>query len=1082
MIARRLQRGLIVLALLAMFSNLAPSQTDAQDQNVRGGGIDLVLLVDVSRSNWEFEKAKRNGSDPDRVRWDAVKLVLDLLGADDRVMVQRFNNSSPPTVSDVGQGGAMSQREAFEKFGLFKAGDEFDGRLQFMTAANRAELERKVFVFNRRGDEFKGVAEGGVLDYGGTKIVDALQVVANRLKSQPIGRPTHVILLTDGLDDEFSEKNYGSESVLRQALGFFADEDRRVPIHTLGLNLDSDGKTGSAAEHSANAAKARKLLQSISHITGGEFREAATSAQLIPFFLEFMRKLKGYWLEDLVFQPGGDSTVVTPRMVVNGIIDLGIMSYEVPRSEPDKKFATDPPQKPVSLKWLGLEEHKYDAPLAQAPRSGKRSSRASGSAERDSIYHFFYFGPTADGGVLERSPFSQYENPVTLQMQVNQGSDTQHLVLLKGTAELFRLISPAPEAAFQRTQAMAVRVAMTDSQHFKPEHFRVFAKIARLGRMADVAAAKQYELNPELAPLGDHKTDFVVRVPLTELPFEGPDRELYEVAVWIEGKSQPDVLENHALSGNRRDLSGRSFVVENKLVLNPIANVELSEDKLVAMIPVSTSLSDVVDQLELGFQFLPPSRKVDGKLERLAADLFKVEPVGGKLVLQNGKGMIRIELPADKVPEQGIPYSPGRIVLSAPVGISMTPANPAADVSLRLNLSKVVLSGVPTLLVNPQQSEMMKVALAPGQPKLGDVDITVSLEAVEPERPGAKFSADELWLFKTGATEKVQSIKTKFDEPFFVKVQAADKLAGKYKYRIKIESDRIDPVSAEFSMDVEAPRIVTDRKEATVHLSAGKTARFEVNAWLTNALEGRTEKVYVKDVESGQRVSFFQDTDAGGRQMLVHCPDATTPVELQNVVNPADEGAKQKKLTFVVDIPSDIPYGHFWRDFDLVGNDVVGERFRINIIVDGLEVDFVGKDADTGELTYERMASEEFIHSYRRATTRQLRVRTGRALPLTASDIGVVVVGPFRDDGGDVQELPTLTSELINEDRELLITVRFPAVTNANGRGYPYRIKILAESKKPTLVVPNVEFRFDVRFLDRREIVPASVTKSEPAP
>jgi hypothetical protein len=1073
-----LLRGL--LCGLSVLASLAPGFSLAQDRDVRGGGIDLVLLVDVSRSNWEFEAAKRNGSDPDRVRWDAVKLVLDLLSPSDRVMVQRFNNESPPTVinpgtDDASRDAAQKKKtylDALEQYKFFKPDDEFEGRLQFLTKANREKLQRKAFVFNRRDDAFPNVDQEGVMDFAGTKIVQALQVVGRRLKTQPVGRQTHVILLTDGLDEDFDEKNYGSESVLRRSLSFFSNEDRRIPIHTLGLNLKAEGKEG--------AIKARTLLRSISHITGGEFKEAATSEQLIPFFLEFMRKLKGYWLEDLVYQPGGEQTVVTPRMVVNGIIDLGIMSYEVISGQADKKYSTDPPQKPVSLEWLGLREHNYDAPSKQAPRSGKPSARSDGGAVRDSIYHFFYFGPPAIGGELGRSPFAQYENPVTLQMQVNKSSDTQHLVLLKGTAELFRLISPAPEAAFQRTQSMAVRVAMTDSQHFKPESFQVFAKIARLGHMDDPGAAKQFELQPESAPpgnqnaAGDHETDFVVRVPLTELPFEGPDKELYEVAVWIEGKSKPDIQQNHALSGNRRDLSSRSFVVENKLVLNPIANVELTQDKLVAMIPVSTSLSDVVDKLELGFQFLPPTRMVNGKPERLADSLFKVQPANGKLVLQNGKGVIRIELPADKVPEQGIPYAPGRVVLSAPVGIPMTPANPSATVSLRLNLSKVLLTGVPTLLVNPQQSEAMKVSLAPNEPELGDVDLTVTLEPVEPNRPGAKFTAEELWVFKQGEAVKSQTIKTKLGEPFFVKVQAANKLAGKYKYRIRIESDRIDPVSAEFSMDIEAPRIVTDRKEATVHLSAGKTARFELNAWITNALPGRTEKIYVKDAVSGQRVSFFQDNDTGGRQMAVRCSDQLTPVELQNVVAPTDRAAKQKMLTFSVDIPADIPYGHYWRDFDLVGNDVVSERFRINIIVDGLEVDFLGKDTETGEDKFEKKSSEQFIYSYHKPTVRKLRVRTGRALPLKENDLRVAIVGPFRDDGGDVQELPTVSSQLINESRELLITVRFPAVTNANGRGYPYRIKVVAESRKSTLVTPDVEFRFDVRILDRREIVPPS--------
>ena len=72
-------------------------------------GLDVAILVDVSRSMRHFavrpvetrvESRTGNGSDPERIRWDAVKLVLDLLTDEDRLLIQRFNHACPPKYSE----------------------------------------------------------------------------------------------------------------------------------------------------------------------------------------------------------------------------------------------------------------------------------------------------------------------------------------------------------------------------------------------------------------------------------------------------------------------------------------------------------------------------------------------------------------------------------------------------------------------------------------------------------------------------------------------------------------------------------------------------------------------------------------------------------------------------------------------------------------------------------------------------------------------------------------------------------------------------------------------------------------------
>ena len=63
----------------------------AQDQTFTGKPIDLVFLVDVSRSMFEDP-----GNDPERIRWDAVLLSMDLLTSEDKVLIIPFNEDSPP--------------------------------------------------------------------------------------------------------------------------------------------------------------------------------------------------------------------------------------------------------------------------------------------------------------------------------------------------------------------------------------------------------------------------------------------------------------------------------------------------------------------------------------------------------------------------------------------------------------------------------------------------------------------------------------------------------------------------------------------------------------------------------------------------------------------------------------------------------------------------------------------------------------------------------------------------------------------------------------------------------------------------
>jgi hypothetical protein len=673
--------------------------------------------------------------------------------------------------------------------------------------------------------------------------------------------------------------------------------------------------------------------------------------------------------------------------------------------------------------------------------------------------------------VLGKSPLAGLSDEATLSMKINREDNEQKLHILKGTAKLFEMVSPGAKASFHRTQTMAVRVAMADSEHFKPRNFKVTAKIALEGKND---AAQEYELLPEAAPPGDHKIDFVLRIPLTELESPNSGEQRYAIAVSIKGIPAADGAIDHALSGSQHDLPGRTFSVENKFILDPLTDVKLSDKKLTATISVAATRKNIVDELTLGFSFDPPTLNKDGKTTRLD-NFIKVEPDNGKLTLKKGKGKITITLVDVGNLNRDNTFSPGQIKLTGPEGIVMTPASPAANVSLKSERSQVELTGIPNQLTNPERTKTpLKVSLEAGQTPVSSA-LKVSLEPVDPNKEGGKFDKTTLWLSKSASDDKTQSIEVKLDEPFFIEVNdntRGEKLKGVFDYRIRVESEFTDPVVEEFSINVKAPRIVISEGETSVYLSRGDNPQFEVDAWLTSSVAGRKEKAYVKDLESGQSVAFSTDAETGGRQMVVHCPDKLSSVELQDVTNPDTQSDRKRRLNFRVEVPDDIPYGHYWRDFEIVGDDIVGKRFRINIYVDGIEVYFVAGKDDAGNPKYVKKDGEQFIQQFKKKSTRQLLIRTGRKEPISDKDLLVKVIGPFRDDNGDVQTLPTSSTQLVNDNKELLVTVKFPTVRNANASGHPYHIRIVIESGKDTLVAPSVEFKFHVRILDWKQIVP----------
>ena len=109
--------GLALLAAIASFWLATSAAPVRGDDPSRLESLDVFILVDVSRSMYlapaqskveemqAFDPAmdgRPAGSDPERQRWDAVRLLLDLLTDDDQVTILPFNEVAPAQVQAQG--------------------------------------------------------------------------------------------------------------------------------------------------------------------------------------------------------------------------------------------------------------------------------------------------------------------------------------------------------------------------------------------------------------------------------------------------------------------------------------------------------------------------------------------------------------------------------------------------------------------------------------------------------------------------------------------------------------------------------------------------------------------------------------------------------------------------------------------------------------------------------------------------------------------------------------------------------------------------------------------------------------------
>lgn len=520
-----------VSALFVALGTAAPAQTQTAAPTEAPEGIDLVFVVDVSWSMYqklttqvEVVPAVPTGNDPQRLRWQAVQLSLDLLTDDDDVRVVPFNAAAPahwpgnPAVRIPGvlPDGLTPNRS--------KPGDE---------------LREKVGGFiHDRNDRPAGPSEWNG-DFGGTGVLSALDLARTVLLGGRRGRSKFIVLLTDGQESLESHKPAGLEHLSGPSY------DTSTPAGLEKFNadpalhgwIDRYGRLGDEATvkvYTIGLGKAPfdgTFLQMIASKTGGHYKHAESNETLIQTFRSLLWQIKGCWTKyrPLSAQPGG------PEIdLIGAVRDLDVLDYAVSVAEGTRKASAIVPGESPAFVWEGPEGAAPVKPGFQTTRGGYafRHFDLRGAAPRSRLSTTW---PASASGAARVLHFAKRTN-----------------------RPLFRIVDPGIRPSYQSFELLKVRVGMDATLGFPAGDFVLEGTLD--GR-------------PLTFQFDHDRNEFQADVNLFEVSRQrGPGT--YTLAVTARGKADP--ARPHALSDYRLELPPVDFGIENQLTLEGPGPVRLS--------------------------------------------------------------------------------------------------------------------------------------------------------------------------------------------------------------------------------------------------------------------------------------------------------------------------------------------------------------------------------------------------------------------------------------------------------------------------------------------------------------------------
>jgi hypothetical protein len=831
---------------LALLSAIAWVALATAPDSVRGDdpsrpeSLSVFILVDVSRSMY-ITTAQRDqfnldinpfvreahgspgGSDPERQRWDAVKLLLDLLTADDRATILPFNQFAPASSGNQWVPGPVTEALQSPRF-------------------DRDRLERMVEEFAHNRDHPPGLPNfiDPNRDLGGTGIFIALQEAHRRAseESVEVGRRQVILLLTDGDDSELVKKQGGKE---RRDLVDRNDEALKtevrgptalrqsIPIYTMGLGGDVKDE----------------LLVRIAKVTGGSYRRIGPATALVPTFRDLIWSLKYCWIKSPVAE------VRKSRELLEGILDLGVLSY---RSQATGHAFTREARQPSPSSTIS------DVDFGQFA-----GQRRSGNQGRDYLYE--YFGP------LKLTP-----GKIDADWSTDPPGDRRAVSFSKRTARrLFNLSEPAEGVEVDRLEKLRITATFNETEPFLRDHFRLWYSLRPAGddprpdsllsmdenfhAEADLprparGSSPRYTLRVEAEGIGDHD-----KRPLAGYRLILPEKTI-QVREALRLVADPPTLK---LTGSSREASVKIKGRDNRTLGGEIKlsyrfEPPVKKDAKKGSAPLSTRAISVTPRL--------------GSVE------------SREVVIQNGSGAIDLALGSGSdQPELGAEYDPGTLIVSggSDLGVALTELRIPVQIQLRPASLAIVAPGpirVAAGGINPLAPQRLKVVDDGG---LGSKDLKVVVTLKKAR--GAEFSTDELWIEPAEdpvpRSARSRSLSLPLGREFQVRFEPTSN-NGQHEYELDARLTGKDerqavPARASVSVEYEYPTLSLVSPTVTVRVPRGGSQKVTVKAFVKGP--AGLQRPVVFRPEDSSRDERYVEVVPRSEPMMVATTE--TPVELE---------------------------------------------------------------------------------------------------------------------------------------------------------------------------------------------------------
>jgi hypothetical protein len=797
----------LVVFLSAMVTSIARGQPAAKENP----GIDLVFLVDVSASMYDDPNTPNpDGNDPQRIRWDAVLLALNLLTSEDRVAVIPFNENAPAKYWDE------NTKQDYEKIcvpGKLYS-DNAAGTEKFNLINPRSDegqtIRAKVRTFIHSEPRALGQENEWNGDNGGTAILLALAKARETLDlAGKTNNQQFIVLLTDGKEDTkrkpaglemlatvASKEIYKNEAFRKwiSDFSYVSDRSRQLPpkttIYTIGL-----GKKGQLDEN---------LLSTIARLTKGHYEYLSDNGKLIDYFLTLIWQLKGCWAKrrDIGASAPGNNEVD----LMESILDLGALYHDYsddPNAGP-RNYRADRAN-PMKLDWKDKDAHPFN-------------NEAPGFPAFEESYICDYFNRMGRDGS---------EKLVT---SWNPSASKRRLRFSKRTlAPLFKI--PADTRwHYQPFELMRLRIPMKLTLHFAPTDFELRANLRSSGADRDSPPLNKEPLQLLYRSDAYEKDD----VDLSDLPKGGGVSDVYTLAIDATGKKPEQG--DHSLRGYTLELPDVDIEVEhvleltsepsglvtfgtdravtqNRIVIKPKTQFRVREDLPPVPLAVAYSINPSDGQgkqiqafaNEVPQILLKPSKELKPREEASALE--------GELTLD-----VRRDLPI------GL-YRGGKLTISAanPADTRIKPLEVDYDVAIK----PIQLSfdrDPPTVLEykegGPVFSKPIQVRDKAGNPNpLADTDqVTITIpQKQNPDLPFRQnadlpFGEDELWLATTNDPTPKRELPIHPGETFRIFFKPQDKLnLGYYNFELGLDVKgrdiKYDPSDGRVELFYKAPKL-----------------------------------------------------------------------------------------------------------------------------------------------------------------------------------------------------------------------------------------------------------------------------------